>query len=264
MRATLVALLVVSTVVSTHAAPPDVKTLVTRMKAALEPAKPGARRLTLTLSQGGDTTQVTLGEARKNLGSSGRILVAVLPPAPEGATGTAYLVKEGGPGQDMEWFYLPYVRRVRKLTSPEAYSAFLNSDFTYADLGFVNTGAKYTFLGEGTENGKKTYKIQAVPKETWYYSRWVTTIDAETAMPIMREIYDPANQLWKRQRWEAPTVVDGVPVPSAVSMEDVQAKSRSDLRMTGADFDAKLPDSLFVPDQLPAAGAAAIWNTVGK
>jgi hypothetical protein len=205
-----------------------------------------------------------LGEARKNLGNSGRILLAVLPPAPEGATGTAYLVQEGGPGQDTEWFYLPYVRRVRKLTSPEAYSAFLNSDFTYADLGFVNTAAKYTFLGEGTENGKKTYKIQAVPKETWYYSRWVTTLDADTAMPIMREIYDPANQLWKRQRWEAPTVVDGVPVPSAVSMEDVQAKSRSDLRMTGADFDLSLPDSLFDPYQLPAAGAAPIWNTVGK
>jgi hypothetical protein len=29
-------------------------------------------------------------------------------------------------------------------------------------------------------------KIQAVPKETWYHSRQ-TTLDAETAMPIMRE-----------------------------------------------------------------------------
>jgi len=264
MRETLAALLVVFTVASAGAAAPDVKALVTKMKAALEPSKAGARRLTLTLSQQGETTQVTIGEARKNLGNSGRILLAVLPPAPVGAAGTAYLVQEGGPGQDTEWFYLPYVRRVRKLVSPEAYSAFLNSDFTYADLGFVDTGATYTFLGEGTEGGKKTYKIQAVPKQTWYYSRWVTTIDAETSMPIMREIYDPANQLWKRQRWEPSTVVDGVTVPSAVSMEDVQAKSRSDIRMTGADFDVSLPDTLFDPDQLPAASAAPVWATVGK
>jgi hypothetical protein len=47
-------------------------------------------------------------------------------------------------------------------------------------------------------------------------------------------------------------------------MEDVQAKSRSDLRMTGDDFDVSLPDSLFDPDQLPAAATAPIWNTVGK
>ena len=261
MRATVAILLLVPTLAAPClAAPPDVQSLVKRMKAALEPDKPGVRRLTLTLSQEGETVQVTVGEARKQVGGTWRILLVTL--APAGAQGTAYLVQHGGPGQDTEWFYLPYVRRVRRLVSPEAYSAFLNSDFTYADLGFVDTGATYTLLGEGSENGVKTYRIQAVPKEGWYYSRWVTTLNAETGMPIMREIYDPANQLWKRQRWEHATVVDGVPLPSAISMEDVQAKSRTDIRLTGADYDVKLSDTLFDPDQLPAAGAAPVWATV--
>jgi hypothetical protein len=260
MRETLAALLVVSTVASAGAAAPDAKSLVAKMRSAIEPAKPGVRRMTLTLSQQGETVQVTMGEARKQVGGSPRILLVTL--APANAVGTAYLVQHGGAGQDTAWFYLPYVRRVRKLVSPEAYSAFLNSDFTYADLGFVDTGATYTLLGEGSENGKMTYRIQGVPKETWYYARWVTTIDAESGMPLSREIYDSANVLWKRQRFEPPTVVDGVPLPSAVSMEDLQAKSRTDIRMTGADYDIDLPDALFEPAQLPAAAGSPVWATV--
>jgi outer membrane lipoprotein-sorting protein len=263
MRATFAALVVVSTlVVPAAAAPPDVRALVQRMKAALEPARPGVRRLTLTVDQDGETSQLTVGEARKQMsGGAWRILLSAL--APSGIQGTSYLVQEGGPARDTQWLYLPYVRRVRTVASTEAYSAFLNSDFTYADLGFVGTGATYTLLGEGAARGAKTYRIQAVPKETWYYSRWVTTIDAETGMPISRDIYDTGNHLWKRQRWERVTVIDGVALPTQISMEDVQARSRSDIRVTGADYDASLPDTLFDPEQLPAAGRAAVWSTVG-
>jgi hypothetical protein len=263
MRATFAALLLVPAfAMPCVAAPPDVQTLVKRMQTALEPSKPGVRQLTFTLSQQGETVQVTVGEARKQVAGTWRILLVTL--APAGVQGTAYLVQHGGPGQDTEWFYLPYVRRVRKLVAPEAYGAFLNSDFTYADLGFVDTGAVYTFLGEGSQDGVKTYRLQAVPRENWYYSRWVTTINATTGMPILREIYDTADQLWKRERWEHVTVVDGVSLPSAVSMEDVQAKSRTDIRLAGADYDAKVADSLFDPDQLPAAAAAPVWAAVGN
>ena len=244
------------------AGPPDVYGLVGRMKVAMEPAKAGVRRLTFTLTQEQETVQVTVGEARKMVGGKWRVLLTTL--APAGARGTAYLVEDGGAGNDTEWFYLPYVRRVRKFVSPEAYSAFLNSDFTYADLGFINTNDAYRFLGESTENGVRVYKIQAVPKQNWYYSRWVTTIDASNMRPITREIYDSAGQLWKRQHWGDPTVVDGVMLMGHVSMEDLQAKSRTDIRMTGADYDIALPDSLFDPDQLPATAGASVWADIGK
>lgn len=263
MRAILAVFLVVGPLtLPAGAQPPDVQALVARMKAAIEPSRPGARRVTLTLSQDQETVQVTLGEARKTIDGRACILFTTL--APASAQGTSYLVQEGGPGPETEWFYLPYVRRVRKLVSPEAYSAFLNSDFTYADLGFVDTGATYTLLGEGTDGGVRTYQIQAVPKETWYYARWITTINAETAMPIMREIYDSANVLWKQQRFADLTVVDGVTLPGLVSMEDLQAKSRTDIRLAGADYDVTLPDALFAPKNLPDAAAAHVWTSVGK
>jgi hypothetical protein len=194
-----------------------VQTLVQRMKAAADPAKPGVRRLTLTLSQDQETVQVTVGEARKQVNGEKRILLTTL--APAGVQGTSYLVQEGGPGQDTQWFYLPYVRRVRKLVSPEAYSAFLNSDFTYADLGFVDTGATYTLLGEGPR-AAKDYRCKPCRRK-WYYA-WVTTIDADTGMPIMREIYD-----WPTSCGSANAGThhgrDGVSLPGDVSMEDLRA-----------------------------------------
>jgi hypothetical protein len=263
MRAILAALIVVTTIAgAASAAPPDAQALVARMKAALEPDKPGVRRLTMTLNQQNETVAVTVGEARKQVNGKWRILLVTL--APSNAQGTAYLVQAGGPGNDTEWFYLPYVRRVRKFVSPEAYSAFLNSDFTYADLGFVSTGATYTLLGEGSENGDKVYKIQGVPKENWYYARWVTSVDADSGRPVLREIYDSANQLWKRQRWGEETTVDGVTIPGTVSMEDLQAKSRTDIRLDGADYDVTLADSLFDPAHLPAAASARVWTSVGQ
>lgn len=244
------------------AAEPDVQSVVAKLRAAVEPAKPGVRRMTLTHTERGAVTQVTLGEARKAIAGKRRILLVTL--APANAAGTAYLVEEGGPGAITQWFYVPYVRRVRKLVSPEAYSAFLNSDFTYADLGFVDTGATYTLLDEGTQDGRKTYRVEGVPRERWYYARWVTTLDAETGMPLVRELYDSANQLWKRQRFEHTTVVDGVALPSGVSMEDLQAKSRTEIRMTGADYDVEVPDALFDPATLPDASSAPVWAGVGQ
>ena len=100
--------------------------------------------------------------------------------------------------------YVPAIGRIRKLVTPEAFTAFLNSDFTFADLGFVDLRAAYTLVGTEDVSGKKAYRVQAVPKQQWYYTKIVTLVDAGTFMPIERSYYDVAGQLWKTQRWEQP------------------------------------------------------------
>jgi hypothetical protein len=120
------------------AASPDAATVASQMKRALEPAQSSLRKVTLAVSQDGETREVSLGEARGKVGNDGHVLIVVL--APVDLRGTAFLVKEEAAGpNDTTWMYIPAVRRVRTLVSPEAYSAFLNSDFTYSDLAFVNT-----------------------------------------------------------------------------------------------------------------------------
>src|SRR2546427_12125610 len=89
--------------------------------------------------------------------SERRTLNVVL--APESLRGAAFLVQDDGAASDVQWLYIPAIGRVRRLVSPEAYSAFLNSDFTYADLGFVDTGARYRLLGTKTYDGTRTLEI---------------------------------------------------------------------------------------------------------
>ena len=81
--------------------------------------------------------------------------------------------------------------------SPEAYTTFLNSDFTFADLGFVSMGARYTQLGEEKREGLATYKLEGIPRDRWYYSRLLVWAASDTFLPVERQFFDVANGLFK-------------------------------------------------------------------
>src|SRR5262245_47959208 len=96
------------------AGPPDAATVASNMKQALEPSQPSLRKVTLSVTQDGETREVLLGEARGKVGNEHHELVVVL--SPVDLRGTAFLVKEEPASQsDTTWMYIPAVRRVRKL-----------------------------------------------------------------------------------------------------------------------------------------------------
>ncbi len=242
------------------AAAPDADTVAKQMKQALEPAQSSLRKVTLAVSQDGETREVMLGEARGRAGAESHILVVVL--APQDLRGTAFLVKEEPAGMnDTTWMYIPAVRRVRKLVSPEAYSAFLNSDFTYSDLGFVNTRPSVSMQSEETRSGAaRAYLLRAVPKESWYYSKIETTVAADSYLPIERHYFDPAGALWKVERWDGVAVINGVPTALRATIDDVQYKSQSSLKVTDLQYGAQVPETLFQPDNLPEAVSSPVWS----
>jgi outer membrane lipoprotein-sorting protein len=243
------------------AQPPEVATIVSRMKQALEPAQASVRKMTLTVAQGGSTSKVVLGQARGKLADSNRILTVVLEP-PE-LRGTAYLVQEVAANDDnTQWVYVPAIGRVRAVVSPEAFSAFLNSDFTYSDLGFTALHSTYSLLGEEDTPSGHAYRIEAVPPQRWYYSRIVSRVAADSFLPIEREFYDPANQLWKVERFQGVSIVNGLPTVLTVTMDDVQAKSRTTITVTDLQYGARIPEALLQPDGLPGAGKAALWTSL--
>ena len=240
---------------------PDGATIASRMKQALEPAQSSVRRMTLTVAQDGPSSKVVLGQARGKVGGDNRILTVVL--APSELQGTAYLVQESAAGDaNVQWAYVPAIGRVRTVVSPEAFSAFLNSDFTYADLGFTPLRSTYSLRGEETKQGVSAYQIEAVPAQQWYYSRIVTSVAAHSFLPIEREFYDSANQLWKIERFDGVATIDGVPTARTISMEDVQAKSRSTLSASDLKYGMQFPEALLQPSALPQAGKSPIWTSL--
>ena len=245
------------------AAGSDGAAVIEQMRAALEPERSTVRQITFKVSgSGGGVTPVIVGEARGRVGDTTRILAVVL--APPSLRGMSYLIQHGAGDADVQWLFIPIVGRVRKIVSPEAHSAFLNSDFTYADLGFVGTGSKFELVGDREHDGVKCQLVQAVPKETWAYSRTVTCIADDGHLPVDREIYDGSNTLWKVQKWSRPELIDGVPTILEMSMEDVQAKSRTALEVGAVRYGLPVPESLLDPAHLAKAADDPIWTALGS
>jgi hypothetical protein len=261
MRAVLAASVAWVALAAVRADAADLQRLLGDMRAALEPPAPTVRALTLQVSgESGAASEVRLGEARGSMGKAQRALFVVL--APAGLRGIAYLVQHGGPGPDVQWLYIPSIRRVRELVSQEAYTAFLNSDFTYADLGFVDVAARSRLLAAKSVDGAPALAIESVPTHPWYYGRTVTWLAPDSHLPLRRDIYDTANRLWKVERWETADV-DGKPRLHRMSMQDVQMQTRSDIEVTAVRSDLPIPPELLDPAHLPVAIDSPLWKQLG-
>jgi outer membrane lipoprotein-sorting protein len=254
----LVALLVGPAV----AAPPDAATVARRMKAALEPARASVRRLDITISsENGESTRYTAAQARKQTPDGDAMLTVLL--APEATRGIAVVVRERPQQDDVLWVYLPAVRRVRKIVPAARYEAFVHSDFTYADLGFVSMRETYKLLPAEKVDGATRYVLQETPRDRWQYARIVDHVAPDTWLPLRREFYDPSNTLWKVEELADVTAVDGVPTPTRVRMQDVQQGGSSEIHVSAVRYDVDVPDTLFEPEHLPDAATSATWPSSG-
>src|SRR5690606_5352022 len=230
---------------------PSADEIIRQMKAALEPPRPSLRKMDLTFDDRGTITKLQLAQARKRFPDGDRTLTVML--GPEGARGIAYLTMSPANGPAVEYLYVPVVRRIRKLVPAENYQSFLDTDFSYADLGMLPLETTNELLGTEVIDGRKAYKVQSIPTsviQTWYYARTVTWIDAETLLPMRREFYSPAGEVFKVETFGSVSKVDGVPTPLQIRMQTLASNTSSTLDVTAIDYDVELPDELFDPEKL--------------
>jgi hypothetical protein len=247
----VVLVLLVLTASTTIAGPPDVQTIVQRMKAALEPERSNTRDIVMVTRTGGESVQWTARQARKKLGDGKRMLTVLL--APTDVKGFALLTWERrDKDADAQWLYLPFLRRVREILPVATFESFLGTDFTTSDLGFINLRhRKFSLLAEEKLGNEQTYKIQEVLDDPRYYSRIVTWVAANSMLPLRRDYYDVGNTLWKTEVYEDVKSIDGVPTPLHIRMEDKQTGASTELQVSNVRYDAEIPDSLFDPQRLP-------------
>jgi len=243
------------------ASPPDAQTILKQMKAALEPERPSIRTFTFTVHSEGADVQWTARQARKKLPDGSRMLTVIL--APADVEGTAMLLWEPKDGRNEQWYYVPTVRRVRRVGPVSAYESFLGSDFTLADLGFVDLRDRQVrLLGEEKLGSTSTYKLEEVLAGTRYYvSRIVTWVAEDSMLPLRRDYYDPANELWKTEFFEEITVIDGTPTVLQFRMQDKMENTSTTLRVSGVRYDTPVPDDLFDPQRLPVVSKHPLWRS---
>lgn len=231
-------------------------TIVDKMKSVFEPTTPRVATITVTFTgEESEKVQWVGRLARTMIDGEKRTLLVMLEPSD--IKTTAFLVQERQDAADQMWLYLPPIDRIRRFIPVETYQQFLGTDFTYADLGFVDRRGQYRLLGEERLNGKQTYKIEFVPTDQWYYSRIITWVDADTYLPLQRDFYDVANNLWRTQTFEQVTFIDGEPTPLRITMRDRRQETSTIFTMSDVQHNEEIPQALFDPTQLRVAAEQA-------
>ena len=234
------------------AADPDAATVLTKMKAAIEPQIASTRTLTFLIKDHGKITSTWMArEARKALPDGKRTLLVMI--KPDEVKGLARLVLEREGDMNIQWIYLPALKRMTTLAPVNSYDSFQGTDFTYSDFGFINVEGTHKILGTAEHEGAEAYKIETIPEDRSYYSRIVTWVSRNNYLPLERELYDVTGTLWKRQLFEDVTVINNIPTPLLVRMMDVQTKTSTAYKMSAVCYGAGLPDEIFAPKGLPNA-----------
>lgn len=239
---------------------PSAAQIVDKVKAVLEPSKPAVRKLVFTVSSEGDEVQIVARQASKQFPDGKKMLTVML--EPNGIRGTASLTVEPAGGKPTKtWIYVPYLRRVKELIPVEANDSFANTDFTYADLGFVRVHADYKSLGREEKDGTSTYKVEeTVPTESFYYSKILTWVAIDGMYPVQRDYYDPAGALWKHETFGPLTQIDGVPTILQRQMKNAQIGTGTTLDVESVRYDVELPDALFDPKEMSKAADHPLWK----
>ena len=231
----------------------DLEAIINNVEKAVHDGQAGSRRVSFTVKDGERITGEWIARAaHKKFNGENRSLMVIM--KPENIKGTGHVFWKQDSKTISQWVYYPNTRRVRNLSRSTIYESFLGTDFTYADFGFQDPGGTYKLLGEENYAGAEAIKIENIPRETWYYSKIVSWISADTFLPIKHDYYDSTGSLWKTKLIENIVIVNNVPMPLRIRMIDVQQNRSTEIIISDVCADVEyLTKEDFDPEKLPTA-----------
>lgn len=172
--------------------------------------------------------------------------------APADLAGTAYLLREQSPADEM-YMYLPSLGKVRRLRGTAAQARLWGSDLSYGDLKILsNSVGSAGVRVEGSEavDGRPAYRLAVMPADsagvTFELMRvWV---DADSCLALRAELLrggavhkrlsvDPAQLRHDGRYWYA----------AALRIDDLQQRSTTQLRILSVTLDGAVSERYFSP-----------------
>ena len=119
--------------------------------------------------------------------------------APAGVAGVAVLTIAGDASGDDVSLYLPKLKRVRKVAKSDRGKAFMDTDFSYADIGSNGARDEDTKrLEDGKIEGRDCYVLEGKGDDSSPYGSVKMFIDKQTWVPMQVEYADKAGKPLKR------------------------------------------------------------------
>ena len=122
--------------------------------------------------------------------------------APAGVSGVAVLTIAGEQGQgDDVSLYLPKLKRVRKVAKSDRGKAFMDTDFSYADIGSNGTRDEDTKRLEDSKiEGRDCFVLEGKGDDSSPYGQVKMFVDKQTWVPMQVEYADKSGKPLKRYR----------------------------------------------------------------
>jgi len=206
------------------------------------------------VDKGGTVRTRTTRSFRRDVGDQRRSVLFF--EAPANLKGTALLTwDERDPARDdVQWLYLPGLRKTRRVAMSERGRAFLGTDLTFEDMKNETRLAiadyRWQTTGEEVVDGARCWVVEATPVDERTarelgYGRVLLRIDAERWLPRLGEYWDPRGAPLKRVWLGDVREVQGIWTPHRIEAENLQTGHRTRLEFRDVEYEAELPDDLF-------------------
>jgi len=178
--------------------------------------------------------------------------------SPHDVEGTAILTWEGQAGQaGDQWFFLPALRKAKRVASGGRRVRFMGTDFAYEDLAPEDPSAwTYASAGEGDVDGAPCWLVDATPASASLdtgYSKRRLSIRKDNLYIVRRELFDSAGKLAKVQSDRKLVQVAGSAWRAdEITMEDKGAGTSTVLTIRGREHGKGLKEDMFTTAALEA------------
>ncbi len=165
---------------------------------------------------------------------------------------------EGGRDDD-QWLYLPDLYKTKRIASSDKSSAFMGSDFSYADMTKrVLDEWTYKLLKEGEVSGHKVWLVEALPiskevENRYGYIKSVIFIRQDIFMGVRAVHWLKEGKKIKYQEMLGIEEIDGILVSTEYRMKTTKNKvalHRTIMKWSDIKYNQDLDDSLFTVRRL--------------
>jgi len=195
--------------------------------------------MTMTISRSGSVkTREIRAWSKNNEGRDDFRVLKFISPADVKDVGFLVLA------EDSMYIYLPEFHRVRRIASSNKKDPFMDSDFSYEDMG--TGGYSKSYDPKILSETDKSWVLELTKKKDADrpYSKILLTVDKSSGLPVKMEAFDGAGRPWKTSDQVA-SRVGKYWIMTSYTMTDLKKNSTTTLEMKDLKPDQKLAEDVF-------------------
>ncbi len=174
---------------------------------------------------------------------------------------TAFLTYDyySGEKDDDQWLYLPELHKTKRIASSDKSSAFMGSDFSYADMNRrVLDEWSYKLLKEDNVDGHKVWLVETTPvnkvvEERYGYTKSVLFIRQDIFYPVRAVHWLKEGKKIKYMEVKKLEQIDGIWVATEIHMKTTKNKQtthKTILRWSNVKMNQAIDEGMFTVRRL--------------